>query len=90
MRADEATLEAVAARLRSGAVEIEGVASPPRAPTAGACSGAVAAALSLITESMAGISKGLNGAADAVMEGNEAYQTTDGRAEIDLKRYGPK
>lgn len=90
MEANDATLDAVAARLRRGAAEVEGVTAPPSAPNVGACTPAVAATLSYLMESMAGISAGLSAAADTVTSNNQAYQETEGRAEIDLKRYGPR
>ncbi|MQA11814.1 MAG: hypothetical protein GEU98_25355 [Pseudonocardiaceae bacterium] len=87
--AGSAALEGIAGKLRSGADEVEGVALPRSAPDAGACTGAVAAALSFLAESAAGISEGLQVAATAVVDSNESYMSAEQRAADDLSPHGP-
>lgn len=78
-RADPATLESVASKLRGASSDLEGGASPPPAPEVGACTAAVSAVLSLLTESVAGVVEGVGAAGDAVAKSNERYVETDER-----------
>lgn len=76
-RADPATLDGVAGALRGASGDLEAGASAPPAPEAGACTAAVNAVLSLLTESVAGVVEGVGAAGDAVAENRDAYVETD-------------
>lgn len=76
-RADPATLEGVAGKLRRASSALEGGASAPPAPEAGACSAAVNAVLSLLSESVAGVVEGVGAAGDTVAKSRDVYVDTD-------------
>lgn len=78
-RADPATLDGVASTLRGASADLEGSGSPPPAAEAGACTAAVNAVLSLLSESVAGVVEGVGAAGDAVAESSARYVETDER-----------
>lgn len=76
-RADSATLDGVAAKLRDASSSLEGGASAPPAPDAGAVTAAVNAVLSLHAESVAGVVEGVGAAGDTVAANRDTYLDTD-------------
>lgn len=78
-RADPATLESVASKLRGASSNLEGGASAPPAPQVGACTAAVNAVLSLLSESVAGVVEGVGAAGDAVDRSRDRYVEADQR-----------
>ncbi len=81
-RVDEAVLDGIASRLRNASSDLENVASPPPAPEAGACTGAVATVLALHIDSVAGAVEGVGATGDAVDESRGVYAEVD-RTEAD-------
>lgn len=74
------TLDAVGATLRGASGSLEGMADPPPAPEAGAVTASVAAALALLTDSIAGASESLDTVGGAVNDANRTYQQHDSHA----------
>jgi hypothetical protein len=75
--ADLVTLQQVANRLRSAAGDLDAAGPPPAPPDAGACTAAVSAVLSFLTESAAGVAEGIGAAGDAVSRSHELYDQVD-------------
>lgn len=70
-------LDDVAATLRTGSVVIETMPDAPPAPEAGDSTAAIAAALSVLTESLANLSESFTGTATSVTEANALYRVDD-------------
>jgi hypothetical protein len=76
-KADLEVLDGVAQRLWTGSAGLEGGAAPPPAPEAGAVTGPIAATLSVLSQSLAGVVEGLAAAGDAVTETRGVYAEVD-------------
>lgn len=82
-------LSALAARLRSGAEALDGIAPPPPAPQAGTPSEAITGAVSMLALSAAGVVDGMNAIADEVASGRDVYDETDTANADEFTKHSP-
>ncbi|MGI8309678.1 hypothetical protein [Saccharopolyspora hattusasensis] len=85
LQADPALLEPLTRRRRNASTDLESDATPPPDPQAGVITGAVQAALALLTEALGNISAGLVAVGDATAESRDVYAVTDYEHAVELQ-----
>lgn len=77
LNASPELLNALGSRLHNASADLEGQATPPPDPQAGAVTGAVQGALALLTDAMGNLSAGITAVGDATAESRAVYSEVD-------------